>query len=282
MNIKKYLLIVLSVFIIISSLYLLWNHYALSPWTRDGRIRAEINQVTTEVSGKIKELLIVDNQEVKKGQLLLVVDQADYELKVRESELELNELVVQYNFAKNQLARRTKLSQIAISKEELDDAKARLDSLSKRIELSNVKIEKAKLDLSRTRIESPVNGFITNLSLRAGNYINTGSPLFAIVDKDSYYVIAYLEETKMVNVAVGNDATINLYGNNAELKGKVQSIGRAIDDNNSTTGNYLLENVQPNYPWVRLAQRIPIKISLQGVDEITLIPGTTCTVFIEN
>ncbi|MGJ3355326.1 efflux RND transporter periplasmic adaptor subunit [Providencia sp. Je.9.19] len=282
MNIKKYLLIVISVFIMVSSIFLLWNHYALSPWTRDGRIRAEINQVTAEVTGKIEALLIVDNQAVDKGELLLVIDPTDYEIKIRESELEYNELIIQYNFAKNQLARRTKLSQVAISKEELEDAKSRLDSLSKRVELAQVKIEKAKLDLSRTQIKSPVNGFITNLSLRTGNYINAGSPLFAIVDKDSYYVIAYLEETKMTNVAIGNTATIQLYGNNEQLKGTVQSIGRAIDDDNSTTGKQLLENVQPNYPWVRLAQRIPVKISLQNLGEIPLIPGTTCTVFIED
>ncbi|EPL6455143.1 MULTISPECIES: efflux RND transporter periplasmic adaptor subunit [Providencia] len=281
MNIRKYLIIVLSLFIIISSIYLLWNHYALSPWTRDGRIRAEINQVTAEVSGKIDNLLIIDNQEVKKGDLLLIIDPTDYEIKVRQSELELNELVIQHNFAKNQLARRTKLNQVAISKEELEDAQSRLASLTQKIELAKVKINKAKLDLSRTKISSPVNGFITNLNLRAGNYINAGSPLFAIVDKDSYYVIAYLEETKMTNVVIGDSAKIQLYGNNNELRGKVQSIGRAIDDNNSSTGNQLLENVQPNYPWVRLAQRVPVKISLQNSQNISLIPGTTCTVFIE-
>ncbi|MDR2226061.1 MAG: HlyD family secretion protein [Providencia sp.] len=281
MNIRKYLIIVLSLFIIISSIYLLWNHYALSPWTRDGRIRAEINQVTAEVSGKIDNLLIIDNQEVKKGDLLLIIDSTDYEIKVRQSELELNELVIQHNFAKNQLARRTKLNQVAISKEELEDAQSRLASLTQKIELAKVKINKAKLDLSRTKISSPVNGFITNLNLRAGNYINAGSPLFAIVDKDSYYVIAYLEETKMTNVVIGDSAKIQLYGNNNELRGKVQSIGRAIDDNNSSTGNQLLENVQPNYPWVRLAQRVPVKISLQNSQNISLIPGTTCTVFIE-
>ncbi|WP_374445201.1 efflux RND transporter periplasmic adaptor subunit [Providencia sp.] len=281
MNIRKYLIIVLSLFIIISSIYLLWNHYALSPWTRDGRIRAEINQVTAEVSGKIDNLLIIDNQEVKKGDLLLIIDPTDYEIKVRQSELELNELVIQHNFAKNQLARRTKLNQVAILKEELEDAQSRLASLTQKIELAKVKINKAKLDLSRTKISSPVNGFITNLNLRAGNYINAGSPLFAIVDKDSYYVIAYLEETKMTNVVIGDNAKIQLYGNNNELSGKVQSIGRAIDDNNSSTGNQLLENVQPNYPWVRLAQRVPVKISLQNSQNISLIPGTTCTVFIE-
>ncbi|WP_353242423.1 HlyD family secretion protein [Providencia sp.] len=281
MNIRKYLIIVISLFIIISSIYLLWNHYALSPWTRDGRIRAEINQVTAEVSGKIDNLLIIDNQEVKKGDLLLIIDPTDYEIKVRQSELELNELVIQHNFAKNQLARRTKLNQVAISKEELEDAQSRLASLTQKIELAKVKINKAKLDLSRTKISSPVNGFITNLNLRAGNYINAGSPLFAIVDKDSYYVIAYLEETKMTNVVIGDNAKIQLYGNNNELSGKVQSIGRAIDDNNSSTGNQLLENVQPNYPWVRLAQRVPVKISLQNSQNISLIPGTTCTVFIE-
>ena len=281
MNIRKYLIIVLSLFIIISSIYLLWNHYALSPWTRDGRIRAEINQVTAEVSGKIDNLLIIDNQEVKKGDLLLIIDPTDYEIKVRQSELELNELVIQHNFAKNQLARRTKLNQVAISKEELEDAQSRLASLTQKIELAKVKINKAKLDLSRTQIFSPVNGFITNLNLRTGNYINAGSPLFAIVDKDSYYVIAYLEETKMTNVVIGDNAKIQLYGNNNELSGKVQSIGRAIDDNNSSTGNQLLENVQPNYPWVRLAQRVPVKISLQNNQNISLIPGTTCTVFIE-
>lgn len=282
MNIKKYLLVVISIFIIISSIYVLWNHYAMSPWTRDGRIRAEVSEITAEVSGKIEKLLIVDNQEVKKNELLLVVDPTDYDIKLRESEIELNELIVQYNFAKSQLERRSKLSQVAISKEELEDAKSRLDSLTKKIELSKVKIEKAKLDLSRTEIRSPVNGFITNLNLRKGNYISAGAPLFAIIDEDSYYVIAYLEETKMRNVAVDNNVTVTLYSNNEELKGKVQSIGRAIDDNNSRTGNQLLENVEPNYPWVRLAQRVPIKISLNNIDGVHLIPGTTCTVFIED
>lgn len=195
-NLKKYLLIVISVLLIITSIYMLWQYYALSPWTRDGRVRAEISEISSEVSGKIDNLYIVDNQEVKKGDILFSIEKIDYEIKLKQAQLELNDLMVQHNFVQKQYARRSQLSKQAISKEEYEDSKAKLDSITKKIDLAKVKIEKAQLDLSRTKITSPVNGYITNFSLRVGNYINAGTPLFAIIDKDSYYVIAYLEETK--------------------------------------------------------------------------------------
>lgn len=281
-NLKKYLLIVISVLLIITSIYMLWQYYALSPWTRDGRVRAEISEISSEVSGKIDNLYIVDNQEVKKGDILFSIEKIDYEIKLKQAQLELNDLMVQHNFVQKQYARRSQLSKQAISTEEYEDSKAKLDSITKKIDLAKVKIEKAQLDLSRTKITSPVNGYITNFSLRVGNYINAGTPLFAIIDKDSYYVIAYLEETKMKNVAVNKPAIIKLYSNDQSLEGKVESIGRAIVDKNATTGNQLLQNVEPTYPWVRLAQRVPIKISIDNYDSHILIPGTTCTVIIEN
>lgn len=162
-NLKKYLLIVISVLLIITSIYMLWQYYALSPWTRDGRVRAEISEISSEVSGKIDNLYIVDNQEVKKGDILFSIEKIDYEIKLKQAQLELNDLMVQHNFVQKQYARRSQLSKQAISKEEYEDSKAKLDSITKKIDLAKVKIEKAQLDLSRTKITSQLMAILLTL-----------------------------------------------------------------------------------------------------------------------
>ena len=130
-------------------------------------------------------------------------------------------------------------------------------------------------------IKAPVDGWVTNLSTRVGDYASVGRPLFALVDSHSFYVIGYFEETKLRHIRAGDSAEVILYSSKQKLQGHVSSIGRAIVDQSVESGPGLVADIKPNIPWVRLAQRVPVRIELSGLPpEITLISGTTCTVSI--
>ena len=109
----------------------------------------------------------------------------------------------------------------------------------------------------------------------------TGHPVFALVDSHSFYVLGYFEETKLRHIRIGDPAQIILYSNQQTLQGHVASIGRAIVDQSVEQGTGLVANIKPNIPWVRLAQRVPVRIAFDTLPaDVTLVSGTTCTVSI--
>lgn len=142
-------------------------------------------------------------------------------------------------------------------------------------------LDHAQWQLAQTEIKAPVDGWVTNLSTRVGDYAAVGHPLFALVDSHSFYVIGYFEETKLRNIRPGDSAQIVLYSSKQKLQGHVGSIGRAIVDQSVESGGDLVANIKPNIPWVRLAQRVPVRIEFDHLPPDTiLVSGTTCTVAI--
>lgn len=282
---KKYLMTVIAAFVLIVTAYQLWNFYVLGGWTRDGKIRADVIQVSSQVSGRLVNLPIVDNQLVEKGDLLFEIEPIDYEINLRNARAQWEQLKIRQEQAELQYQRRTELGNVAaISKEHLEEVKYNLDLLNDQVQQAEIAVEKATLDLSRTKIYAEVSGYVTNLNIRVGNFIPAGQPLFALVDKHSFHVVGYFEETKLPYIEVGRKVEIIPYNGGEKMYGHITGYGRAIFDQSAQTGEQLLQAVKPNYPWVTLAQRIPVKIVLDldedELDAHKLIAGTTVTVIV--
>ncbi|MEM6159456.1 HlyD family secretion protein [Erwinia sp. P6884] len=260
----------------------LWNYYMQSPWTRDGKVRAELVSITPQVSGQITQLLVKDNQFVTKGTKLVTLDDEPWRIEVLDAEAGVDQARSDLLKAQHEARRRQNLPRNTISAEELDAASLNAQAMAAAAKVAQARLERAKWNLSQTQIFAPTDGWIGNLQVRPGNFATSGSPLFALVDSHSFYVTGYFEETKLRHIQPGNRAIIRLYSDNRELQGEVESIGRAIYDQSVETDSGLVPDIKPNVPWVRLAQRVPVRIRLLDVPEgLPLISGTTCTVSIQ-
>ena len=291
----KYFSTLLIVALAIIAAWLVWNYYTQSPWTRDGKVRAEQVGITPQVSGSILQLNVRDNQLVKAGDVLFTIDDTPYRIallnaqaQLAKTRAELAKAKVAQSKAASDAARRRDLSRNVISAEDLESAGTALSTANAVLEaakavtgVAQASLEHAQWQLSKTVIKAPVDGWVTNLSTRVGDYASVGRPLFALVDSHSFYVIGYFEETKLRHIRAGDSAEVILYSSKQKLQGHVSSIGRAIVDQSVESGAGLVADIKPNIPWVRLAQRVPVRIELSGLPpEITLISGTTCTVSI--
>ncbi|WP_338563335.1 HlyD family secretion protein [Erwinia sp. E_sp_B04_7] len=260
----------------------LWNYYMQSPWTRDGKVRAELVSITPQVSGRIEQLPIRDNQFVTKGTPLLVLDDEPFRIAVLNAGAQLAKAQSDLLKAQHEAHRRQSLPRNVISAEDLDAANLSAKAMEAAEKAAQAGLDQARWNLSQTKITAPVDGWISNLEVRPGNYATSGTPLFALVDSHSFYVMGYFEETKLRHIRPGYKASIRLYSDNRELHGEVESIGRAIYDQSVETDSGLVPDIKPNVPWVRLAQRVPVRIRLTGVpDDLSLVAGTTCTLSIQ-
>ncbi|CAI1672485.1 Inner membrane protein yibH [Serratia fonticola] len=259
----------------------LWNYYMQSPWTRDGKVRAELVNITPEVSGRLEKILVHDNQFVSAGSLISSIDPVPYQIALDNAEAALAKAQADMAKADHEAARRRSLPRNVISSEDLDESNLAAASMKASYKAAQANLEQAKWNLSKTRIYAPTDGYITNLQARVGNYATAGTPLVALVDTHSFYVLGYFEETKLRHIREGRKADIVLYNGNIRLQGVVESIGRAIYDQSADSSSDLLMDVKPNVPWVRLAQRVPVRIKLIDIPaDLTLVAGTTCTISI--
>ncbi|MEI2264747.1 HlyD family secretion protein [Erwinia sp. CGal63] len=259
----------------------LWNFYMQAPWTRDGKVRAELVNITPQVSGRIETLLVKDNQFVAKGAPLMTLDAEPYRIAVLNAESQLAKAQADLQKAQHESGRRQSLPRNVISAEDLDAAELNAKSLAAAAKAAQAQLDQARWNLSQTQIAAPTDGWISNLTVRPGNYATSGTPLFALVDSRSFYVMGYFEETKLRHIRPGYKARVRLYSDNRVLQGEVESIGRAIYDQSVESDSSLIPDIKPNVPWVRLAQRVPVRIRLTSVPEdLPLVAGTTCTISI--
>ncbi|MFN3068427.1 MULTISPECIES: HlyD family secretion protein [Serratia] len=277
----KYFSTVIVFAIAICAGWWLWNYYMQSPWTRDGKVRAELVNITPEVSGRLEKILVHDNQFVTAGSLIFSIDPVPYQIALDNAEAALAKAQADMAKADHEAARRRSLPRNVISSEDLDESNLAAASMKASYKAAQANLEQAKWNLSKTRIYAPTDGYITNLQARVGNYATAGTPLVALVDTHSFYVLGYFEETKLRHIREGRKADIVLYNGNIRLQGVVESIGRAIYDQSADSSSDLLMDVKPNVPWVRLAQRVPVRIKLIDIPaDLTLVAGTTCTISI--
>jgi RND family efflux transporter MFP subunit len=258
----------------------LWIHYNVEPWTRDGRIRADIVQVSPDVSGLVTEVCVKNNQDVKKGDVLFVLDRPRYELALRQAEASVAAAAVALAQAKRENERNRNLRDLATT-EQVEEGQSKVDQLAAQFNSARVQRDLARLNLDRTTVRAQVNGIVTNVEVQPGDYASAGRQVLALVDTDTIHVDGYFEETKLPWIRVGDRARVHIMGIKAELRGTVESIDAGIEDRERSASPTDLANVNPTFSWVRLAQRIPVRIKLDPTTrDIRLIAGRTATVSI--
>jgi multidrug resistance efflux pump len=260
-----------------------FSFYEYSPWTRDGRISAYVVDSAAEVPGLVIDVAVQDNQFVHRGDLLYKIDPRDYQAAVKRTHAALDSARAQLALQRANVQRRETVMAAAISAEEREVFATNVQADEAEVESAQAALYKAQVDLDRCEVRSPVNGYVTNLTVRAGNYANTGQRQMSVIDADSYWITGYFEETRLSHIRVGDDARAVLMGYpSLEVSGHVESINRGIADTNTAPNPQGLPQVDPIFTWVRLAQRIPVRIHIDHVpDGVHLAIGETCTVHVE-
>jgi RND family efflux transporter MFP subunit len=260
----------------------LWHFYMIAPWTRDARVRADVVTLAPDVSGWVVELKVQDNQQVRAGDLLMSIDRERYQAALDKARALAETRRQQLRLREHEANRRTRLGPQAISAELRENAQINAEIARAEFQQAEAEVKLAELNLQRSEVRAPRAGQITNLHLAQGNYVQAGQAVMALVADDSFYVQAYFEETKLPGIRVGAPAEVILMSGDEPLRGRVQSISRGITDRNAAPDAQLLANVEPTFNWVRLAQRIPVRIELEAVPkELPLSAGMTASVRVE-
>jgi RND family efflux transporter MFP subunit len=260
----------------------LWAVYMDAPWTRDATVRAYVVTMSPEVSGRIVELPVHDNQLIHKGDLLMMIDPTNYEIAVKSAEAAVEQAKAVAINARAESERRDKLNNLAVSDEIKQTFRAQSLSADATHRQAIANLEQARVNLERTRIVAPVNGYVTNLLARNGDYANIGENLISLVDADSFWIDGYFEETNLHGIREGDPASIKLMGYSQIIRGHVDSIARGISVANAQPNSQGLATVNPIFTWVRLAQRVPVRIHIdQAPSGVVLSAGMTATVQIE-
>lgn len=261
----------------------LWGYYMDAPWTRDGRVRADIVVVAPDVSGFVTEVLVRDNQPVKRGDPLFRIDRARFELARQQAEAVVAGRKASLEQANLDFDRYHTLSADAVSRQRQEEVRATQLVAKAAHEQAVADLGVAQLNLDRSEVRASVNGVITNMALRPGSFVSTGKGVMALVDTDTLRVEGYFEETRLSRIHVGDPASIRLMGDGTRLTGRVESIAAGIYDRDRGAGSNLLADVNPTFNWVRLAQRVPVRIALDEVPPGTLlVSGRTATVEIRS
>jgi multidrug resistance efflux pump len=260
----------------------MWRAYMGRPWTRDGTVRTYVVTMAPEVAGRIVELPVADNQFVHKGDLLLVIDPTDYRIAVKLTEAAVQQAKALAENATREAERRSKLDDLAVTLEQKQTYAANAAAAKAQYQQTIANRDQAKVNLERTELRSPVNGWVTNLSAQLGDYVTVGHNVISVVNADSFWVDAYFEETQLASVHEGDPAKIKLMSYDQIVRGEVAGVARGINVPNAHPNQVGLATVNPIFTWVRLAQRVPVRIRIDQVpDGVRLIAGLTATVQVE-
>ncbi|VVP78220.1 p-hydroxybenzoic acid efflux pump subunit AaeA [Pseudomonas fluorescens] len=280
---KKFFSLIATLLVLAAAVVIgrqLWLHYMTTPWTRDGRVRADIINVAADVPGYVVDVPVRDNQRVKKGDLLIQIDPEHYRIAVRQAQALAASRKATWEMRKVNASRRADLDNLVISRESREDASNIASSALADYQQAQAQLAAAELDLARTRILATVDGYVTNLNVHRGDYARMGEAKMAVVDEHSFWVYGFFEETKLPHVNVGDPAELQMMSGE-RLQGHVESIARGIYDRDNPQSRELIADVNPTFNWVRLAQRVPVRIHIDQVPEgYLLAAGTTCTVVV--
>jgi multidrug resistance efflux pump len=261
----------------------MWQAYMSAPWTRDGTVRAYVVTMAPEVAGRIVKLTVADNQFVHKGDVLFEIDPADYRIALEQAQAQAQRDGAVLDYARTNQDRQTRLSKEGwASTQVYQQTTSTLHQSEGVVALDKAAIAKAQLDLSRTVIRSPVNGYVTNLLAQLGDYATVGQKLISVVDADSFWVDGYFEETGLGRIYEGDPVSVKLMGYSQLVRGHVGSVARGIKVANAQPDPAGLASVNPIFTWVRLAQRVPVRIDIDQIPErVRLVVGMTGTVQID-
>jgi len=261
----------------------MWVVYFEAPWTRDGTVRAYVVKIAPEVAGRIVELPVVDNQFVHKGDLLLVIDPTDYQIDVSRTESAVQHAEINAQKVAEEGTRRQRLVlEHAVSVEEARVYESNALAAQAQLQQAIANRNQARVNLGRTQLRAPVNGWVTNLLAQRDDFASVGENVISLIDADSFWVDGYFEETKLRRIHEGDPAKIKLMGYSQVVRGRVGSIARGINVANAQPNQQGVATVNPIFTWVRLAQRIPVRIEIDQVPEgVVLVAGMTATVEID-
>jgi multidrug resistance efflux pump len=262
----------------------MWQSYMGAPWTRDGTVRAYVVTMAPEVAGRIVKLPLVDNQFVHKGDVLFEIDPADYRIALEQAQAQAQRDGAALDYARANEGRQATLEGEGwVSQHIYQQVASTMHQLQAAVAVDRAAIAKAQLDLSRVVVRSPVNGYVTNLLAQLGDYATVGQRLISLVDADSFWIDAYFEETSLGRILEGDPATVKLMGYSQLVRGHVGGIARGINIPNVQPDQAGLASVNPVFTWVRLAQRVPVRIQIDQVPGgVRLVAGMTATVQIDS
>ncbi|MGY8684761.1 HlyD family secretion protein [Bradyrhizobium sp. UFLA05-153] len=260
--------------------YKLWDYYFDAPWTRDGHVRADVVPVAPDVSGFVSEVLVKDNQQVQRGDVLFRIDRARYAIALEQAQAVLDARRATLDNANADLKRYSALTtDVVVSRQRMDQVVATQATAKANCDQAVADRALANLNLERSEVRASVSGIVTNNELRPGAYLTPGKGVMALLDTDTLHVQGYFEETKLQRIHVGDPVAVRLMGSSHVLQGRVESVAAGIEDRDRSNGSTLLANVNPTFNWVRLAQRVPVRIALARAEERDeLVAGATATV----
>ncbi|MFK4507755.1 HlyD family secretion protein [Bradyrhizobium daqingense] len=276
---RRFSLTAAMVLVALWSGYKLWDYYMQEPWTRDGHVRADVVPVAPDVSGFVTEVLVRDNQQVRRGDVLFRIDRARYDIAQKQAEAAVLGKRAALDEANADLKRYSALTpDVTVSKQRIDQVVATQGSAQAAYDGAVADLSLARLNLERSEVRASVNGAVTNMELRPGTYLAAGRGVMALLDSDTLRVEGYFEETKLPRIHLDDAVNVRLLGSDHMLRGRVEGIAAGIEDRDRSSGATLLANVNPTFNWVRLAQRIPVRVALDGPERNELVAGATATV----
>ncbi|WP_312053346.1 p-hydroxybenzoic acid efflux pump subunit AaeA [Pantoea brenneri] len=279
-KIARYAITILLVIIAVVIIFRAWVFYTESPWTRDAKFAADVVAISPDVTGLITDVPIHDNQLVKKGDTLFVVDRPRYQKALDQAQADVEYYQALVSEKRREAGRRNQLGTSAMSREAIDQANNDLQTSEHQLAKSVATRDLAKIDLERTTVKAPSDGWVTNLNVYEGEFITRGSVAVALVQQHSFYVLAYLEETKLHGVERGFRAEVTPLGSNVVLRGTVDSVAAGVTNSSSSVDSKGMATIDSNLEWVRLAQRVPVRIRLDQQPGNRFPAGTTATVVI--
>ncbi|AOX19605.1 efflux RND transporter periplasmic adaptor subunit [Kozakia baliensis] len=260
---------------------ILWDYYTASPWTRNGQVRAQVANIAPRISGQILDVRVHDNQFVHKDDVLYVIDPFDFKVRVDVATANVAERKADLDFKISQFERRRLIPGVAVSGEEKQQFEAAAAQARAQYEAAIADLRQARINLERTEVRSSIDGYVTNLIMQPGDYATAGRVNIQIIDAHSYWIDGYFEETKIHELKIGDAVRMDLMGAHSAMFGHVESITRGIASNNAATSTQGLPTVDPVYTWVRLAQRIPVRVHIDMIPkDLQLSAGMTATVTI--
>ncbi|MGG7448608.1 p-hydroxybenzoic acid efflux pump subunit AaeA [Kosakonia oryzendophytica] len=279
-NISRTAITMVLVILAFIAIFRAWVYYTESPWTRDARFSADVVAIAPDVTGLVTSVNVHDNQLVKQGQVLFTIDQPRYQKALEQDEADVAYYEALVSEKRREAGRRNQLGVQAMSREEIDQANNTLQTELHQLAKAVATRDLAKLDLERTIIRAPSDGWVTNLNVYAGEFITRGSTAVALVKQNTFYVLAYMEETKLEGVRAGYRAEVTPLGSNQVLKGTVDSIAAGVTNASSSNDSKGMATIDSNLEWVRLAQRVPVRIRLDQQQGNLWPSGTTATVVV--
>lgn len=238
--------------------------------THDAIVAADYIEVSANVAGPLVTLAVVDNQRVKQGELLFALDDRPFVARAsaaRAAHEAAQARLVDAELLYQRLSTEGAAGQVA-SKQAVDDARSKRDADRADVAQTAAELQLATLDVEYCHVTAPFDGYVTNLETQVGEYVKPGDSLFALIDADSFHVVAYMKEQYLGPAVVGAQVEITLWQFPGEtFHGMVQSLGRGIASRRSAAG---LPVVAKTLDWVQLAARIPVRIEFATDRPLTL------------